>query len=132
MSRGERLPELRIGPIGADWVARYAAASLDANPIHTDPDAAAAVGLPGPVVHGMLFVGQFESLLARWRPDWRVTKLDAKFLRPVPLGEEVLLTGRLMRSEGAGQSVAVRLTVRMKSGGLACVGDVRLESPGAG
>jgi hypothetical protein len=26
----------------------------------------------------------------------------------------------------------VRLTVRMQSGGLACVGDVRLESPDAG
>jgi acyl dehydratase len=132
MSRGEGPPELRLGPIGADWVARYAAASLDANPIHTDPDAAAAVGLPGPVVHGMLFVGQFEALLARWHPAWRITKLEAKFLRPVPVGEAVLVTGRLLRSDGGARSVAVRLTVRMQSGGLACIGDVRLESPDVG
>ena len=128
MSR-ETLPDLRLGPIGPDWVARYAAASLDDNPIHTDPAAATAVGLEGPVVQGMLFMGQFEAVLASWRPDWRILSLEAKFLRPVPVGDGAHVTARLLREEEDGRKVAVRLTVRTQAGGIACIGDARLEAP---
>ena len=125
----EALPELRLGPIGPDWIARYAAASLDDNPIHTSPEAAIAVGLDGPVVQGMLFMGQFERLIEGWRPGWRMVSLEAKFLRPVPVGEEVVITGRVLRSEEDGSRLSLRLSVRMQGGGLACIGDARIEAP---
>ena len=125
----ETLPDLRLGPIDPDWVTRYAAASLDDNPIHTDPEAARAVGLDGTVVQGMLLMGQFEALLAAWRPDWRIASLEAKFLRAVPVGEGAHVTARVLRAEEEGRTVAVRLTVRTQAGGIACIGDARLEAP---
>jgi acyl dehydratase len=54
---GERLPELRVTP-DADLTRRYAAASGDPNPIHTDPEYARNVGLPGVILHGLWTMAQ--------------------------------------------------------------------------
>ena len=44
--QGDSLPELRVTP-DAGLTKRYAEASGDPNPIHTDPEFAKSVGLPG-------------------------------------------------------------------------------------
>jgi len=54
---GEDLPELRITP-DAELTKRYAAASGDPNPIHTDPEFAKSVGLPGIILHGLWTMAQ--------------------------------------------------------------------------
>ena len=54
---GDRLPELRVTP-DADLTRRYAAASGDPNPIHTDPEYARNVGLPGVILHGLWTMAQ--------------------------------------------------------------------------
>jgi acyl dehydratase len=54
---GEQLPELRVTP-DADLTKRYAAASGDPNPIHTDPEFAKRVGLPGIILHGLYSMAQ--------------------------------------------------------------------------
>ena len=43
---------------------RYADASGDHNPIHVDAAAARAVGLPGPILHGMWTLAQAANLVA--------------------------------------------------------------------
>ncbi len=67
----------------------YAQASRDLNPIHTDPAAAQALGLPRPVVHGMLLLGRMASVVAQRYPDRAVTALDCLFLAPVLSGDSV-------------------------------------------
>jgi acyl dehydratase len=54
---GDALPELRVTP-DADLTKRYAAASGDPNPIHTDPEFAKSVGLPGIILHGLWTMAQ--------------------------------------------------------------------------
>jgi acyl dehydratase len=54
---GEKLPELRVTP-DAGLTKRYAAASGDPNPIHTDPEFARNVGLPGIILHGLYSMAQ--------------------------------------------------------------------------
>src|SRR5690349_10075498 len=54
---GEELPELRVTP-DAELTKRYAAASGDPNPIHTDPEFAKNVGLPGIILHGLWTMAQ--------------------------------------------------------------------------
>jgi acyl dehydratase len=56
-SVGDRLPELRVTP-DAGLTTRYAAASGDPNPIHTDPEYARNVGLPGVILHGLWTMAQ--------------------------------------------------------------------------
>ena len=56
-SVGDALPELRVTP-DAGLTKRYAAASGDPNPIHTDPEFAKRVGLPGIILHGLYSMAQ--------------------------------------------------------------------------
>ena len=54
---GDRLPELRVTP-DAGLTKRYADASGDMNPIHTDEQFAKSVGLPGCILHGLWTMAQ--------------------------------------------------------------------------
>ncbi len=54
---GDVLPELKVTP-DADLTKRYAAASGDPNPIHTDEEFAKSVGLPGCILHGLWTMAQ--------------------------------------------------------------------------
>ena len=55
--QGDPLPELRVTP-DAGLTKRYAAASGDPNPIHTDEEFAKSVGLPGVILHGLYTMAQ--------------------------------------------------------------------------
>jgi acyl dehydratase len=55
--QGDSLPELRVTP-DAGLTKRYAAASGDPNPIHTDEEFAKSVGLPGTILHGLWTMAQ--------------------------------------------------------------------------
>jgi acyl dehydratase len=50
--QGDSLQELRVTP-DAGLTKRYAEASGDPNPIHTDAEFAKSVGLPGVILHGL-------------------------------------------------------------------------------
>jgi acyl dehydratase len=50
-------------PVDRDVTARYADASGDHSPAHTDPAAAAAAGFPDIILHGMCTVGLAVSAL---------------------------------------------------------------------
>jgi acyl dehydratase len=54
---GQELPELRVTP-DAGLTKRYAEASGDHNPIHTDEEFARKVGLPGCILHGLWTMAQ--------------------------------------------------------------------------
>lgn len=56
-SEGDALPELRVTP-DAGLTKRYAEASGDLNPIHTDEEFAKKVGLPGVILHGLYSMAQ--------------------------------------------------------------------------
>jgi acyl dehydratase len=68
----------------------YAAATWDWYPIHYDPDAVEAVGLPAPVVDGQML----GALLAEQALDWatagaRVTRMRFRLKSMVNAGETV-------------------------------------------
>ncbi len=61
---GSELPFLVNLPITHTGLVRYAGASGDFNPLHTDPQIGLSMGLGGPIAHGMLimgFLGRFVS-----------------------------------------------------------------------
>jgi acyl dehydratase len=57
LEQGDSLPELRVTP-DAGLTKRYAEASGDPNPIHTDAEFAKSVGLPGVILHGLYSMAQ--------------------------------------------------------------------------
>ena len=94
--RAPRPPRLATGALGAerevdlpaDLAARYAHASGDRNPIHLDPVAARAAGLPGVVLHGMatlaIVIGEAERALER--VPGRLARVSTLFTAPVVPG----------------------------------------------
>lgn len=66
-----------------DDLACYAEASGDHNPIHLDPAAAMANGLPTVIAHGMLLMG--IALRVAHRAPENVTACQATFTAPVPV-----------------------------------------------
>ena len=125
---GERLPEVTLGPFAPTDVARYAAASGDSNPIHVDTTAAAAAGLSGPIVQGMLVMGHLVRLAEAWRADAVVTMARVLFVRPIGVGEKLAVDGRVVAHQGGPPAwqCTVRLTARNDAGTIAAIVEARL------
>jgi fatty acid synthase, bacteria type len=118
----DNLEPLLLHSIGTDQVKRYAEVSRDRNPIHLSSAAAAAAGLDGPVVHGMLIMGQFERLLRSWQPDCTIAALTTQFLRPMPVGGSLEVGARIV-SIASDRSCRFRLTARNSAGQLIAIGE---------
>lgn len=77
-----------IGSVTASFsrtdLVRYAGASGDFNPIHYNDAAAAALGLPGVIAHGMLTMGTALRVVTDWIGDPnRVLSYYVRFTKPV-------------------------------------------------
>ncbi len=86
-------PLLRVHQvIDPDQTYRYAQASGDHNPIHTDEDVARRVGLPGIIVHGLCTLAfaskVFMDHFCREEPE-RLKRLRAHFSRPIFPGQTI-------------------------------------------
>ncbi len=126
LATGQTVPSQRFGPFDADQVAGYAAASGDDNPLHREPALAARAGLARPPIHGMLIMGCFEPYLRAWRPEGEIVKLAAKFIRPVLVGEAILIVAKVVRA-AAGEPAVMRLTVRNEADEIVCLAEAFLR-----
>jgi acyl dehydratase len=81
---------------------RYAGAAEDFNPIHLDPEAAAAADLPGNILHGLSTLGLAARLcLEQVGGDPRALRHVAVQFRGVGLPEEeISLSGELEDRDG--------------------------------
>lgn len=118
---GARFAPRDFGPFATAEVAAYAAASGDDNPLHTDPELAARAGLARPPIHGMLLMGCLEPYLRDVLPDARVTRLGAKFIRPVLVDEAFEVSGKVVQAT-AERPAVIRLTVK-RAGDLVCIAE---------
>ncbi len=90
---GEPLPPLRRSASRDDLV-RYAGASGDANPIHTDHDAAVAAGLPGVIVHGLLMASWLIQAAARHAGGPHpLAEMQLRFRKPLRPGVAAVVAG---------------------------------------
>jgi acyl dehydratase len=121
------LPEQTFVVTRADLV-RYAGASLDFNPIHWSDRAAASLGLPGVIAHGMYTMALVGRALVTWAGDAAaVREMSVRFTRPVVVpdddkGVEVVITGVVRGTTDAGDT---RVDVTAVSGGERVLGQAR-------
>ena len=111
----------------ADDDATFARLSQDFNPIHVDPNAAAAAGLgswgggqhgqrgaaagPVPVVHGMLCASLFSGIIGTRFPGAVYATQTLSFRRPVMVGERVTAEVELIKLGGTRATFATRVVV---------------------
>jgi phosphate acetyltransferase len=125
---------------GQDTIDRYALASLDMNPVHTNQEWAARAqvfGIPQTVGHGMMTMSSLASVVTR---QWgvfnsnggRVRFVEAKFTKPVKEGETVTATAKVKSKHhhGLGKNwVLINVEARDSSGALVALAEVGYGLP---
>jgi acyl dehydratase len=121
-----------VGPLGQDRVAAFALASGDNNPLHVSTAIALTIGLEAAPVHGMLLVAFLHEAVRRHQPDATILGLSTRFMAPVPVGETIEISGRVVKRQGALGPAVMRIMVKTSAGVLACIAEAELAPPQGG
>jgi len=101
-SVGQELPAISR-QITLDKISRYADASGDHNPLHVDPEFAAATRFGGPIAHGMLVLAYVsEALTAAFGEEWLGSgRIKARFRGPARPGDTLTVRGHVVKVDGS-------------------------------
>ena len=108
---GDLLPPLELPPVTREMLLRYAEASRDPNPVHTDSEAARAVGAHDVLVHGMLQMAWLGRVVTNWVAQRQLREFDARFVAMTLPGERITCTGRIVEKLERDGSRLVRIAV---------------------
>lgn len=114
----------------AEDVRVFADVTGDDNPLHVDAEYASATQFGRPIVHGVFLLGLVSKLLGRDFPGHGsvAVSLSAKFLRPVPVGEEVTIEVKVAEKIESRKHIRMR-TKGTVGGKLAFSGEAVLIPP---
>jgi len=92
---GDAIPMLVKSPVSHLQLVRYAGASGDFNPLHTDPKIGELVGIGGIIAHGMLIVGFVGQLLSDYVEPTALRKFGVRFKDMTRLDDVITCTGTI-------------------------------------
>ncbi len=92
---GDAIPKLVKSPVSHLQLVRYAGASGDFNPLHTDPKIGELVGIGGIIAHGMLIMGFVGQLLSDYVGPTTLRKFDVRFKGMTRLDDVITCTGTI-------------------------------------
>jgi len=90
---GDALPKLVKAPVSHLQLVRYAGASGDFNPLHTDPKIGEMIGIGGIIAHGMLIMGFVGQLLSDYAGPGALRKFGVRFRGMTRIDDEITCTG---------------------------------------
>lgn len=97
---GTTLEPITRGPISRSQIARFAAATGDFNPIHTDEAFAQKVGFPSVIAHGPLTLAFLTQALGHNFGPERVRTVAAQFRAPILPGDTLRVEGTVTEVGG--------------------------------
>lgn len=104
---GQRVLVHVTEPIDRDLLRRYAAASLDFNPMHVDDAFAREAGETAVIAHGMLTLSiVVERVLAAFPKRARATGIDVRFGRKLDVDQQLRVWVRIDGWSESGARVA--------------------------
>ena len=92
---GDAIPKLVKSPVSHLQLVRYAGASGDFNPLHTDPKIGELIGVGGIIAHGMLIMGFVGQLLSDYVGPTTLRKFDVRFKGMTHLDDVITCTGTI-------------------------------------
>lgn len=92
---GEAIPKLVKPGVSHIQLVRYAGASGDFNPLHTDPKFGEMVGTGGIIAHGMLIMGFVGQMLSDYVGPLALRKFDVRFKGMTRLDDVITCTGHI-------------------------------------
>jgi acyl dehydratase len=95
VNAGDAIPPLTKEPVTHLQLVRYAGASGDFNPLHTDPKIGEMIGTGGIIAHGMLIMGFVGQLLSDYLGPGTLRKFGVRFKGMTRLGDTIICTGKV-------------------------------------
>ena len=92
---GDTIPKLVKSPVSHLQLVRYAGASGDFNPLHTDPKIGELIGVGGIIAHGMLIMGFVGQLLSDYVGPAALRKFDVRFKGMTRIDDVITCTGTI-------------------------------------
>jgi acyl dehydratase len=121
---GDEIPRLMKTPITHLQLVKYAGASGDFNPLHTNPKVGEAIGTGGIIAHGMLIMGFIGQMLSNYVGPQALKKFGVRFKGMTHLDDEITCTGTITEKyeeNGEGRIAGEALAVDQK-------GDVKVTA----
>ena len=110
---GDAIPRLIKSSVTHLQLVRYAGASGDFNPLHTDPKIGEMLGLGGIISHGMLIMGFVGQMLSDYVGPTALRKFDVRFKGMTHLDDVITCTGTVTEKfEADGEA---RISGRVKA-----------------
>jgi acyl dehydratase len=106
---GAPLEPISRGPIQRPQTARFAAATGDFNPIHTDEAFARQVGFPSVIAHGPLTLAFLTQALGHNFGPERVRAVTAQFRAPILPGDTLRVEGTVTEVAGGRANCELRV-----------------------
>src|SRR5260370_20994706 len=102
---GDAIPPLTTEPVTHLQLVRYAGASGDFNPLHTDPKIGELIGTGGIIAHGMLIMGFVGRMLSDYVGPEALRKFNGRFKGMTRIGNVIPCSGVVSENyEGGGES----------------------------
>jgi len=95
ISVGDEVVRLVKPPVTKLQLVRYAGASGDFNPLHTDDESARQAGFEGVVAHGMLVMAFMAEAVTTWVPKTHFTSIQVRFKGVTRPGDIITVKGRV-------------------------------------
>lgn len=92
---GDTIPKLTTSPVTHLQLVRYAGASGDFNPLHTDPKIGEMIGTGGIIAHGMLIMGFVGQMLSDYVGPQALRKFGVRFKGMTRIDDVITCSGKI-------------------------------------
>ena len=121
---GDEIPHVTKEPVTHLQLVRYAGASGDFNPLHTDPKVGEMIGTGGIIAHGMLIMGFVGQMLSDFIGPLGLRKFGVRFKGMTHLEDVITCTGTITEKyEADGEArIAGKVQAADQAGDVKVVG----------
>ncbi|WP_342514782.1 MaoC/PaaZ C-terminal domain-containing protein [Sporosarcina sp. FSL K6-1522] len=130
LTEGQQLESLVKEPVTKVQLVKYAGASGDLNPLHTDDAFAQSIGMDGVIAHGMLVMGFLGEYVMELAGTTAVpAKFGMRFGAMTKPGDQITCSATVekMYEEAEGRYVSLALTAEKQPGEVVGSGSATLR-----
>jgi acyl dehydratase len=128
---GDSLPSVEKDPVTTTQLVRYAGASGDFNPLHTDDAVAQKAGLKGVIAQGLLIMGFVGQAITGWVPRHQLKRFQVRFKGMTFPGDTISVGATVAEKVSEGQNLRILCHTEAKdqNGEIKLSGQFEVLSP---
>ena len=128
---GDALPPIEKDPVTKIQLVRYAGASGDFNPLHTDDAVAQKAGLKGVIAQGLLIMGFVGQAITGWVPRRHLKRFQVRFKGMTFPGDRISVSATVTEkvSEGENLRILCHTEAKDQNGEIKLSGQFEVLSP---